>query len=325
MPRLRRVRPTASSELVSVAKMLDDPCNADPVQPQYGASSAGYLIRHTTYLNVSGESGFVLWFPDYVGDNFVENEGFNLLTFSTSGGATAIVNSASAPMGYGTTSGNAQIDPAYTWATGGNVQDIRCAAACIKLQYTGRNDALSGRIAYIEDLPREALLDDLTVNKLFTFSRNTKRMPMDPAEVKFAPNDGSEHFRSTSREDAAIVAGIVGNRGSSIADSGITGTGNAIGFAWSGMESDQNISFDVTKISEWRPTTASGVVMPAPSVARSGGNLMSRAVAYLDTHKPDWRRTAGKYLMSAASSLASMAFSGPAGVVAKAAPMLLGN
>lgn len=330
--RKRSTKTYVPDETRNLAHLVADPCNAPLTAPQYGGSDSGYVIRLSGYESLetgsNGTNGYLLWFPDYSGRIAGTDRGGNLFIFGANSASTAPNNTTASPLGRGTSytaaNGTFVSDPATAFVRDPIVRDARTAGACIKMLYTGRNDALSGRIAYLSNVPREVLAATPTAADLFRYSNQTVRTPMDYLEQKFRAGDGSAHFRSLDDEtDWAFSQGSIGSSVTDVGTGSPGGVGMGIGFAWTGLHSNQSIAFDFLKVIEWRPDVASGIVALPASVSDKGGNLMSRALAYLDKHAPGWERRALSFAKSAASKIANIAFSGPGNQFVKALPLLL--
>lgn len=333
-----------NNEVTAVARMLNDPCGAPLAAPQYGASSGGYLTKLSNSFTISadvGGSGYIVWFPDYSGRRGEGNYG-NLFIFQSAVTTGHPTNTLAEPLGAATqntadSGGYCAFDPAYAFVESETVQDSRTAAGCMRLLYTGRNDALSGRVGVLHGFSRDALFSgntDLppTIGQMFAYATEVSRTPMDHVEVKFKPTEGSDYYRSTN--DTSDVAFSIGTAGTTNSELG-TGTpgsvGTGIGYVWSGLDSSSTMTFDFLKCIEWRPEFGSNISSPPQTVSASGGNVMSRAVAYLDHHLPGWHQTLTKSAGSAAATIAKTAFQGPmnqfiksAGLdIAAMAPMML--
>lgn len=331
----RKSRPaaTAHNPILEYAKLLADPCEAPLVGPNYGSTEAGYLSKFSSYVPMaigSAEtSGYIIWFPDYCNGTGAGAGGYsNCIAFAAS---SANTTPTALTFGRGintyTDDGGSIPDPAYDFCEGTTVQDTRCAAACMKMTYTGQNSTLAGRVGYIEGISRESLLtgdggSPLNVASIARYSNTAMRTPLDTIENKFRPSEGSQFFRSTNlAEDACFVMGDTVN--TAIGPSTTSGTGLGIGFYWDGLTSNTSFSFDLLKAIEWRPEMSSGLVAPPVKSSKQGGNVVSRALAYLDTSHPGWQRATYQAAMSLAARVASTASSGPANLLLKAAPTAL--
>uniref|UniRef100_A0AB38ZN75 Coat protein n=1 Tax=Saccharina latissima RNA virus 2 TaxID=3153342 RepID=A0AB38ZN75_9VIRU len=328
----------SGSGLTSLARLINDPCKAPLVAPQYGASSGGYLTKLSSFSKIdfaNGSDGWLVWFPDYHGRKGIAGQGANIFVYQNDNAVNTPNNTSSNPLGGSDTAvtglgGWSIDDPAYSFVAGTIVQDARAAAACVKLTYTGRNDALAGRVGVLEGVPRDALLtgggvNPPTITEMFNYAATVSRTPMDEVELKFRPSEGSELYRNATPSDSAFVIGD--SAPTSIGEGTPTGVGQGIGFCWSGMDTSTSITLDFLKVLEWRPEFQSGLVSPPQHVADGGGNMVSRAIAYLDRHFPGWQHNLGKIGSSVAARIAQTAFKGPANdllrIGAAAAPMLL--
>lgn len=338
--RNRPARTSVTGETVKLAKLIADPCTAPLVAPQYGASDGGYLAKlssfHSQPVSTDATSGMILWFPDFCGrksGSGAAGRNGNLFVFTGTSGSDAPVNTAALPLGSSTAASDQGAfinDPAFDFLNSDNVQDARCAAACMKMIYTGRNDALSGRIGYLSNVPRAALLvgdgsSPPTINSLFRYSNNSTRTPLDVCEQKFRPGETSEVYRVPQHEaqqggiDYAYLQGTATVDATSIGAGVPTGCGTGIGFVWDGLNTDSSLAFDFLKAVEWRPEVNSGLVTPAPTQAQGGTNIVTRAISYLDRTVPGWERQVFHMAKSGAAAVAQLAYSGPANAVVRTA------
>lgn len=285
----------------------------------------------------SNTHGYCVWFPDYTGSNASSSarRSCNFYIFQTSDANTAPLNTTASPFGTTNengTSGKFVQDAMFSIASSTLVQDTRCAAGCIRMSYTGRNDELSGRIGYLNNIPREALLtggsgDPPTVNEMIVYSDHVSRTPMDTLENKFRPTSASQYFRTPGTpsdsaaqfgNDACFLSGVAGQSTTEIASDISSGAGNGIGFIWAGLPPDSSIVLETFKVVEWRPDMASTLVSPPPTVSANGMNVVTRAISWLDHHHPGWQRKAVSALASGAARVAQLAFTGPSNAVVRA-------
>lgn len=333
-PRQRRMG--ANKDVLDLARLINDPCGSPLVAPQYGASSGGYLTKLTRFDSIDmsvGGSGFVVWFPDYTGRTYSSGNGANIFVFQTAG-SDQPVNTDALPLGAGSvgsdaTNGWAISDPTFNFVSGSTVQDCRTVAACVKMTYTGRNDALAGRFGVIRGFSRDALLNGggsqpPSIGEMFNYSTDIARTPMDPIEVKYSPGEGSEFYRNVANvEDLAFIHGTIGTTKTKIGAGTPGSVGTGIGLCWSGLDTTSTITLDFLKAIEWRPEFSTNLAAPNQTVSDSGSNLMSRAVAYLDRHYPGWHQTLTKAGASAMARMAQTAFTGPFNQIVRNAPLLL--
>jgi len=289
--------------------------------------------------------GYVVWFPDYIGisgsaSSTTQRNG-SLFIFQAVTAGTNPLNTIANPLGQGgaTQSATGQFinDPMLPIASGSLVQDCRTAAACAKFSYTGRNDALAGRVGYLNNVPREALLTGDSglppdVNNLILYSDTVGRCPMDTLENKFRPSSASQYYRTTGTvasdgpdlgTDCCYLAGIPGTSITEVASGISSGSSNGIGFIWSGVAPDSTIALEFLKVVEWRPDMASTLVAPPPTSSADGTNVVSRAIAFLDHKHPGWQRKAMHAASSMAARVAQLAFSGPANLAIRAGVQMI--
>jgi len=333
----------------SYAQLLANPCTGSMAQPLYGASEGGYMARTTRVVEIQTDNnythGYVVWFPDYIGisgsASASTKRNGSLFIFQATAASTNPTNTIASPLGQGgqTQSATGQFinDPMYPIASGDLVQDCRTAAACTKFSYTGRNDALSGRVGYLNNVPREALLTGDSglppdVNNMILYSDCVGRCPMDTLENKFRPSSASQYYRTTGTvstsgsdlgTDCCFLAGVPGSSITEVASGMSSGSSNGIGFIWSGVAADQSIALEFHKVVEWRPDMVSTLVAPPPTSSADGTNVVARAIAFLDHRHPGWQRKAMTAVASTAARVAQLAFSGPTNLAIRAGVQMI--
>jgi len=317
------------------------------VHPEYGSSDSGYLAKLSSSVAIdtsSGEtSGYCVWFPDFTGRTLtaastVVRNG-NWFVYQSNLSSTAPTNTVAQPFGVGTlpTSSNGQfiIDPAHDLVNSDICADARTVAGCVKMTYTGRNDALSGRVGYLNAVPREALLQGgsgspPSPTDMFRYCDSNFRTPLDTIENKFRPGDGSAAFRAegsathSSETDNAFDTGIPGASITSVGAGVPSGMCTGIGFCFEGLPEDSTVIFDLVKTIEWRPEMNSGLVQPPPTTSPSGRNLVSQAVGLLDARVPGWQQEVKNGLKSAGAQVATMAYEGAKNLTIKGGLAYLG-
>lgn len=323
---------------MQLAKLIADPCSAALVAPEYGSSDNGYLTRFTQQASITTASdytcGYCVWYPDFCGQKSngagVTNENGSYYFFQSTSSATNPTNGVADPLGNGTSTksanGQFQADPARDWVSGDHVLDARTIAGCVKFTYTGRMDALSGRVGYLNNVPRSALMIGGTgdaapsVDDMLKYSEMTSRTPAETIENKFRPSLASGYYRGkgdTSDEekgtDTCFLVGEPGVSETKIANDISSGSATGIGFVWVNLPTDSTFTVEATKAIEWRPQMSVGLVAPSSTTPSSGdgSNLVHRAVHYLDRVHPGWQRRAITMASSAASNIAALAFGGP--------------
>lgn len=268
----------------------------------------------------SRNAGYLIWFPDFSGKATGDGTHGSLYLFAQDVASGTPTNTVADPLGSftSTTTGAFIEDPATTFIEGDFVNDSRTVAACIKLMYTGTNDNCSGRIGYLTDVPREALLSGgssggpPSIEQMFRYSNRSERTPLDGAEIKFRPGTGSDNYRSSDHveSDQGFIVGTTDASVTSVPSGSPSGDCHGIGFAWAGLTDNQSVVFDFLKAIEWRPTMASGISTPAPTTAIGGGNLVSKAITFLDRHQSGWQTAATKVFKTLGASVAGMAARG---------------
>jgi len=177
--RKRRIpRPAQSgfrSPLKAYAEMVSNPCTAI-LKPGFHGSSKGYLAKVKNTSSISGlgagvSAGYVLWVPILSSNGNPKpsqdekestslTRGYNILAFTTEGGADSPVNTTlepafSSPVYINGGTGSFLPDPAAqlinsSTAEAGLMQDMRTISACMRVTYTGRMDRSSGLLAFVE-------------------------------------------------------------------------------------------------------------------------------------------------------------------------------
>lgn len=298
--------------------MLADPCDGPITRPIYGGSQSGYVAKFSSNFGITLDTstdGYVLWSPDFCGDNSdakaTSRIPSNYVLFTPSGPTVRPVNTVADPLFSGdtgsATTGRSRADPAYEFVSGDLVQDFRCAAACLDIQYTGRTDEVAGEFAIIQGLPRDMFfaktgssLGAPNVNELFALSPSTTRTSLGKLEVKWRPSDFSSAFRTTGADgehgtsshghDRCFNLGIPAT--SETESGGPVGGGAGavtfMGFAWRGCGTTVGgVRIRATKVIEWRPNLSSGLILPK-QISQSGDDEMDEAVSYLDKFRKAW-------------------------------------
>lgn len=340
----------SSGPHLQLAKLIADPCSAALVAPEYGSSDNGYLTRFTQQSSLTTDSeytcGYCVWFPDFCGQKSngsgTSNENGSFYFYQTTDATINPTNGVADPLGNGTStkSANGQFlaDPARDWVSGDHVLDARTVAACVKYTYTGRMDALSGRVGYLNNVPRSALIiggsgdSAPNVNDMLKYSEMTSRTPAETIENKFRPGLASGYYRgkgdTTGEErgsDTCFLVGGVGSTETKVANDISSGSATGIGFVWVNLPADSTFTVETTKAVEWRPQMSVGLVAPSSSTPPhgNGSNLVHQAVHYLDRTHPGWQRRAIQMASSAASNIASLAFGGPTNSVIRTGVKML--
>lgn len=298
--------------------MLADPCDGPITKPIYGGSEVGYVAKFSSNFGISLDTtndGYILWAPDFCGTDSdskaVSRLPSNYVIFTPTGSGVRPENTATNPLFAGdsgtSVNGRSRADPAHEFVSGDMVQDFRCAAACLDIQYTGRTDEVSGEFAIISGLPRDVFFSKVgstigspSVDQLFSLSPTTTRTSLGKLEVKWRPSDFSSAFRTTGEDGEVGVSGYghdkclsLGIPGTNVTYPGAPVGGGAgavtfIGFAWRGCGTTVGgVRVRATKVIEWRPNLSSGLILPK-QMSHSGDDEMDEAVSYLDTFFKTW-------------------------------------
>jgi hypothetical protein len=286
-------------DLVKVARMIADPCNAE-VDLNGFASTEGIGLRvFDTFDQSSATGGYAIWFPSYCcpGAGSGTLTGINLinsLVLNTSVSSVGPTNTDAVP--FGSTAGSSYSDPAYNWVSGTSVADARTHAACFQMRYTGAVSSASGLVATLTNIPMDLFTGGTfpSVDQMFQQSRHITRLDFDIHEVKHRPDEGINSFYDTSDGPFLMNVGAANGRTGESA-SGVAAGPRAIGFAWKGVPAS-SITFTRYKVLEWRPNRGAG--MPAVPIRSSGQPIINEALRKLDEEGDrrgyDWTTQAQK-------------------------------
>lgn len=335
----RRARPRPKQVRASkYAKMLADPCNATLVPGLHGESE-GLLasLRQTVDNSASSQHGYFLWCPRYHNGYMETDQGRGcLFGFAAQDSSDRPVNDTNLGSYFGQAGSFTQglpasaaasfDDPAHALVSQGLVQDARLISACMRLTYYGRLDRSAGQVAYIENVPLAALVGSegngptLSVDDCFRMSTSVQRLGVDTLEIVHRPDPelaGLFHDENDSGLDTSALGAA--NTYSHLGLSAQSTQPHVFGFAWRNLDISGNtpqaqLTFDLYKNIEWRPTPASGLTSVMPKAIASQDNL-HKAMAFLDKAEPMWT----KRIIDSASSMAAKVVTMAATGVAQAA------
>lgn len=291
--------------------MVADPCNAELVPGLYGTNE-GVISRYkrTLQLAETNEYGFCLWCPTYGGrnSNEIENRYHNFIAFSPAAINTNIVNTDGDPMGLHTnTSGGFQAVGAGGFMEGGTVKAFRTLSACLKLQYVGSTSDCAGRIALLENIPTDILMDLPNVQDILNYATRTERLSLETQEVTFRPNNESSKFKDPTT--VFLQSNFVDEKATTMDPTTQFDQPKFIGFAWAGVPSNQLV-FETIQNIEWKPDTGLGYVQ-TPIRQDSSTPSFTAALSWLDQRFPNWSTTAFNVAGRAAGRLIDSVLGGP--------------
>jgi len=342
-----RTQPRTRGNVLSLARLIADPCKAELVHPNYGTSESGYLGRFRATHAVNGyNNGYIVMFPEYYGSGYGESTTDNLSAFVFAHNTATYQpanNNTGSPFGHSYTSAvysaKAIQAPAEPWVAGTNVADARTVAACLRLRYNGKMTDASGSVVIVEDFPAEMLLaggaggDPMSVDEIFQYAGAPQRLPVDGVEVKFRPGSQSRYFRTKETADAVQDRDkcIRSGNPTTAAEIGVgattTGAIRGILIAWRGCDGSStgaDFSLDLYQAIEWRPKPVSGLILPPPKPS-NGVNEVDLAVAALDRQHPNWTTTmarAAKVITPVVKRMAQAAIAGTMPEVASVMTLL---
>lgn len=318
-----RRRRTAISD--PYIQMQIDPCNATNVPGLYG-SSEGLLGRFKNNHQLFSEpNGFFLWAPDFHNQGLSEvgppyPRGTNVWSYQTANTGSIPTNTPTLPYGYGDLAASLDVtttsyaDPAYSLVNSDLIQDARIVSACMQMTYYGSMKNSAGEVAFISNLPLDALLSGgpgdtpLTVDWLMNYATHKQRLGIDTLENVYRLNEqSSDKFKDTG--DFAVSTPDGGS--SEVDQVSSTLAPRVFGFVWRSVQVGEGISFDLTKSIEWRAKPASGLTQS--HIHRTGPSQVPRINAMIDRleaagHKV-WERTKAT-AASLGSTLAMNAYTG---------------
>lgn len=326
--------------------MIADPCNADLVPGLYG-SSEGFLarVKSTIFNDSEGSSGYLLWAPRLHNKQTAINGGGNTFLFNVFFYTT---NDSSTPpplASYGAVTTFAQSlasneagrgeDPAAQLIGPDNaiVMDARTLSACMRLTYAGRMDESAGQVAFVQNLPLEAVLGDanqgespITVDDLFRLSTAVQRLGVDTLENVHRSHEVNGPVFRDSRDGALEAADGWAAQAPIIAETSRVSAPAVFGFAWKsltvGAGNGAKLSFNLIKNVEWRASPTSGFTSVTPRTINTT-NKVAEVHKKLDLVNPSWSRRVIDSAGSLAGEVVKMAATGIAGLARKEGSALL--
>jgi len=331
--------------------MIADPCNCTLVPGLYG-SSEGLLSRSKRSIanGTNTNSGYVLWCPQFhnlphAQDGHFPNTG-NLFVWCSDTPSQPPKNSGldtgEFPFGYGKNFEDCELyntasaiqDPTGELLKSDLVMDARVLSSCIKMTYTGRMDAASGEVAYIENLSLDALIQGgsnayqpACVNDLFQHSAKVTRLGIDTMEIVGRLDTSSDHPQFHGSGDSALYIPTEGKEPTSVTQIAETLGPKVYGFVWRGLDTQGGtlnvpLSFAFIKNIEWKAEPNSGFTQVPPK-SMSSRNVIHDVHKVLDAKEPHWATKVHDVGGSIGSQFAKVALTGVTSAAASFGSTLL--
>lgn len=249
-------------------RLLSDPCRAPLVQPCYESAGTGLLFRaHSLFTPDPTATDFVLEFSPCQSGSFACRYGWS--------------NTVGGPLG---TAGNIEIGGLFgTTPLTSPVGRARCAAACIKIVYTGKEVDRQGVIAGTLDAGVTYTWGETIAWKALEAASNMpklERFGQQSHEYRWFPGQADAEFVAYDSEEG-------GN---------LEFNGNSVQVALVGANPGK-FYVDIVSVWEWQPKEelASGMValltrppssMTFNAITRAVGDLGRWAVAEVGEHMP---------------------------------------
>ncbi|APG77213.1 hypothetical protein [Hubei narna-like virus 11] len=360
-PRSRPRTSGLSKVITDYAKMVMDPCHSTLVRT-IGTATAGSVterLRSTIGTPTSAivsavgvrtivpaPSGYIIWFPSYHNGTGNLNPANCFIYTSPSSSTTTFVvnndgrptNTNALPMGteaYDTTGLFVQ-DPANNLLSGAASVFSRgtTVSACLQLENLVSLSTMQGQVAVVKNYNLAAFdlnsgtnleLKAPTVNEVFAYAEERRRI--DPAghEVVWRPTDASSVARGIGNEalgknfagspytDVCFQAGQTGINSTNLA---ATAPEHQYGIciAWRGMAAfttnvglnNEPITLNLIKIVDFELAARNGQIESKPKPPPAPGVSKDVGVSFLDRVFPHWQSTTVKLAHAGAVTAASM-------------------
>lgn len=285
----RAVRAGLDAAGSAYARLLSDPCNAPLVHPVYTGGDAGYLARFEKRIEFNHigttTSGVLHWTPGAIGSNGVELIG---ATNSSPSAANTFAVQASSP------------GASYL---GTNTDTCRCVAACMVVEYIGRETDRAGMV-FVGSTNGSTLelSSGTTVNNVTPLLEKFQRTGM--IEQVWTPTNGDQEWTDPQRVTTQQEKASKG----------------AITFAWSAITAVTGISVRMVAVYEYKPISALGFIGEV-QVPYSSKNTLADVVRVAKAVAARGLQYAGSQMASGALRTASQFIGGaPLG---RALPLML--
>lgn len=285
--------------------MTADPCGAPVSGGTYGTVHGTISRVHssvaTDLYNAGDGAGFMLWVPAFTG-TASNNSAMNLVRYQVGGGLgpeDSPVNTTTTCFGGGSaTGGYAVADPAYALITTDLVSDARSLAACMSVHTTGKAQDNNGEFAVLTSLSLRDVIDDddssiaLTPDSIFNAATSVSRVGMNKVEALFTPPNEGKFYDEHSQ---ALTRGQDGTNLSALFVNGRIEDPQVIVIAWRNVTSSVPVTFNFTKVIEWRPKTIGNIGHAKPRVL-SRTSLVGSITQQLNARSPGWDARIGDAL-----------------------------
>jgi len=301
-PQPKRKQGLPRSSLVArLSAMTRDPCNAPLQGGTYGTVEGVVSRCHSSnafdLFNTEG-FGYMAWVPQIHGRTYgagAINWGLVRYYPGASGLAADDVPLNSAINAWGGQAdgyGYGLEDPAFTLVNTDLVSDARTLAACMEMHTTGKAQDNHGEVAVLTNLTLRDFMDDtntgvlqLSVNSAFNASTRVARLGMGKVEALFTPPE----VGTFSDEDTTYTQyGTNGTNPSLVGVAGRTFNPQVIVIAWRNVTTTMPVTFNFTKIIEWRPKTIGTIGHIQPSVLSTSSNVGNIQATLTNAHGDAW-------------------------------------
>lgn len=311
-----------------------NPCHG-PLVRSVGTVGLGQIterVRSTlTFPSTATDiNGYVVWFPSYHNANSSDGYPANYYVFTNSLTSTAPLNTTTNPLGAiaENTTGLFYSDPASsTVATSSAFSRARSLAACLQVEYLGALSSASGQVAVISNFSFNAFnrgavstntITAPTVDQLFSYAHERKRLQMTGHEVIWRPSDsqsvyrGSGSFAGTATDLRADAIMRRGTATSTTTASCSTEPADIYGIciAWRGVPATALcMSINAVKVIDLELGPSGNNIEPSylsAEVPATGvlGSTISSITNYLDSNIPNWQSRAVNATIGVAGDLA---------------------
>lgn len=311
-----------------------NPCHG-PLVRSVGTVGLGQIterVRSTlTFPQTATDiNGYVVWFPSYHNPNSGDGYPANYFVFTNSLTSTAPLNNSTNPLGTiaENTTGLFYADPASpTVATSSAFSRARSLAACLQVEYLGALSSASGQVAVISNFSFNAFnrggatsttITAPTVDQLFSYAHDRKRLQMTGHEVVWRPSDAQSVFRGSGTFAGTATdlrADAIMRRGTATANTTVVCSTQpadiyGICIAWRGVPPTALcMSINAVKVVDCELAPSGNNIEPTYVSAEAPvtgvlGSTISSITNYLDSYVPNWQSRAVNATIGVAGDLA---------------------
>lgn len=316
----RKVR-KLPTPFLDLAELIADPCGARV--SGVGSVEGAITERARTFAAVNGGTnatcGYVAWFPSYTSHSIMSTAGgnnYNCFFWESAGSSLVPVNTTTAPMGSGGSSGQFLVDPAGPFvSTGSAFSRQKTYSACIQLEWLANLAAIQGQICVVKNMSLGALnrasgtagaaYAPLSVDEVFQYAAERQRTQVGGHEAIWRPTVDSCVYRTNGQEQSNLTTTATGDLADAIWVSGVPGSSltvdrcanpnNAYGIviAWKGWPQATFASGQVVLVKsfalEMAPRSGAIESIPRQLTNDTEGTLIAKAVEFLDATRPGWQ------------------------------------